>query len=404
MKILVVTSTFPRWSGDTDPTFVYELSSRLVDRDAEVHVLAPHTKGALRSEIVDDLNVHRFRYFFSPWETLAYGTGILDKLRANPLNYFLIPFFLVGMTIAVYRLLQREQFSVIHAHWLIPQGFACAVALLCTRDAPPLVCTSHGGDLFGLRGKLPTEIKKWVLKRARRVTVVSNYMREFLREHVATNCDPDVQPMGVDLQARFKPNADVMRNSNELVFVGRLVEKKGVTYLLKAFSKVCEIAPYVRLRIVGDGPLRPQLTQEAEMLGISDKVEFCGSVTQAQLPAIYGRASIALIPSVIAKSGDQEGLGLVTVEALGCNCVVIASDLPAIRDIITAEENGILVKPTSSTALADTIIRLLEDDASCEKFREVARASVVDKFDWPNVAERYRRLLHQATDPVHKPS
>ena len=86
MKILVVTSTFPRWLGDTDPTFVYELSTRLANSQTEVHVLAPHTSGAAVEEKLGDLIVHRYRYFFERCDNLAYSTGILDKLRASKLN------------------------------------------------------------------------------------------------------------------------------------------------------------------------------------------------------------------------------------------------------------------------------------------------------------------------------
>ena len=139
MKILVVTSTFPRWPGDTDPTFVHELSRRLVDETAEVHILAPHTAGAATREILDGLTVHRFRYAFERFETLAYSTGILDKLRANRLNYVLVPFFLLGMTLAARRLIVRERYAVVHAHWLIPQGAACAAALRLVSAPPPLV-------------------------------------------------------------------------------------------------------------------------------------------------------------------------------------------------------------------------------------------------------------------------
>ena len=134
----------PDWPGDTDPTFVHELSRRLVDPGTEVHILAPHTAGAARRESLDGLTVHRFRYAFERFETLAYSTGILDKLRANRLNYLLVPFFLLGMTAAAYRLVRRERYTVVHAHWLIPQGAACAAALRFMAAPPPLVCCSAG--------------------------------------------------------------------------------------------------------------------------------------------------------------------------------------------------------------------------------------------------------------------
>ncbi len=135
---------------------------------------------------------------------------------------------------------RTERYTVVHARWLIPQGAACAAALSFFRKGPQLVCTSHGGDLFGLRGSLSAKIKKWVISRAHTITVVSNYMRDHLKKVLAPSCDAKVLPMGVDLIHRFVPDPNVTRLSNELIFVGRLVEKKACsTYSrrLRLFAK-----------------------------------------------------------------------------------------------------------------------------------------------------------------------
>ncbi len=400
MKILVVTSTFPRWAGDTDPTFVYELSTRLVDANTEVHVLAPHTRNACSIELLDGLTVHRFRYFFERWENLAYTTGILDKLRANPFNYLLVPFFLAGMAIKIYRLVRAERYTVVHAHWLIPQGAACAAAFRFFRNPPPLICTSHGGDLFGLRGSLTTKIKKWVIARSHTITVVSHFMRDHLKEVLAPSCVPKVLPMGVDLVHRFVPNPNVTRSANELIFVGRLVEKKGVPYLLQAITLVRERFPNVHLSIIGDGPLRKELEDLTVGLRIEENISFLGAVTQSELPRLYASTAIVIVPSIVARSGDQEGLGLVTVEAMGCGCAVVASDLLAIRDVVIPGENGLLAEPANSKSIAEKIIYLLEDETRLKRLQTVARASVLEKFDWEFVANNYRHLLQSAERPT----
>ena len=95
LKLLVVTSTFPRWQNDTDPPFVYELSRRLTDTfDITVH--APHYPCAQTREIMDGMDIHRFRYFFASFEKLAGSTGILPTLHHNKLYYGLVPFFLLA--------------------------------------------------------------------------------------------------------------------------------------------------------------------------------------------------------------------------------------------------------------------------------------------------------------------
>jgi glycosyltransferase involved in cell wall biosynthesis len=118
-------------------------------------------------------------------------------------------------------------------------------------------------------------------------------------------------------------------------------------------------------------------------------------VTQSELPALYRRARLAVFPFVVAKSGDQEGLGLVQVEAMGCGCPVIAGDLPAIHDTITHGENGLLVQSGNAEALADTIIRALNDWDLCLRLAREARRRVVERFDWEVIAEKYAGLYEK---------
>ena len=94
-RILVITSTFPRWKDDEDPPFVFELCKRL-RAHYQVHVLAPHYPGSKTEEYLSGIYVQRFRYFFKPWERLAYQGGILSKLKHYPWQYGLLPFFFLG--------------------------------------------------------------------------------------------------------------------------------------------------------------------------------------------------------------------------------------------------------------------------------------------------------------------
>ena len=91
-RILVTTSTFPRWENDVEPSFVYELCRRLKE-NYRIHVLAPHAPGALLEEQFDTIQVTRYRYFFNGWERLAYQGGILANLKQQPLRFGLVPFF-----------------------------------------------------------------------------------------------------------------------------------------------------------------------------------------------------------------------------------------------------------------------------------------------------------------------
>lgn len=391
-RVLVLTSTFPRWENDSEPAFIFELSRRL-SAAFDVTIMAPRTPGSEIRENMAGLHVIRFPYFFRRWENLAtHSGGILNRLRSNPFNYLMVPLFLAGQLLALIRLLRQERFDLIHAHWLIPQGLLAAIALRLTRSRIPLLCTSHGGDLFALRGPMFQRLKRWVIDRSQALTVVSRAMQKTV---VGMGVAPDkvkVISMGVDLKYCFTPDPTVERSASELLFVGRLVEKKGLQTLIEAIPKMLSKNPAVRLTVAGAGPLEGELRELAQRLSISDKVDFLGMVMQSELPALYRRATVAVFPFLVAKSGDQEGFGLVQVEAMGCGCPVIAGDLPAIHDSITHEESGLLVPPGNPEVLADTILRALNDPDLCLRIAKEGRKRVMEQFDWEVVAGKYAGL------------
>ena len=393
--VLVLTSTFPRWENDTEPAFVFELSRRLAD-EFEITVISPRTPGSKEREGMADLRVIRFPYFFNRWEKLAmHGGGILNKLKSNPLYYLMIPFFLLGQMRAVVGLLRSERFDLIHAHWLIPQGFVAALSLLMTGKKIPLLCTSHGGDLFALKGKGLQRLKRWVMDKSAALTVVSTAMKKTVVDMGVAPDKVDVIPMGVDLKGLFTPDPGVQRKTDELLFVGRLVEVKGLQILLDAMPKVLAKHPGIRLVVAGAGPLESELRASAAKLNMTDCVDFLGMVPQLKLPSLYQQATLAVFPFIVTKSGVQEGFGLVVVEAMGCCCPVIAGDLPAIQDTVVHEENGLIFPSGNAQVLADSILKLLDDPEFRARLAGEGRKSVVQNFDWEIIAEKYAEIYEK---------
>ena len=119
-----------------------------------------------------------------------------------------------------------------------------------------------------------------------------------------------------------------------LLFVGRLVEKKGLRYLLKAMPEIIARFPQSHLTVVGDGPCRKELEKLSVHLGLRGRVDFLGALRNDELPHIYQQSGIIVFPSVVSDDGDREGFGLVLVEALGCGCAAVVTDLPAMMDIV----------------------------------------------------------------------
>ena len=393
-RLLVLTSSFPRWAGDTDPRFVEELSFELA-REFDVTVLAPRCPGADRHErLVRDgrsIDVERFRYFFAAFESLAYDGGIMAKVRRNPLRALLVPLFLVGQLLALRRLQREKRFAIVHEHWVIPQGIVAALFGRLDRSAPPFLITAHGSDLASLKGPIASRIKRHVLARAAGVSVVSEALRA---EAEALDCEPGevvVAPMGVDLQSTFTPGNAVDRRG--IIYVGKLAAYKGAGTLIEAMAQVAKSHPDATLTIVGDGDERESLQRRTSEPDLAGRVAFRGALPQSQLPGLLRAAQVAVVPSL------REGLGLVIVEALGCGCAVVASDLPAVRDVIADGRTGLLARPGDAADLAEKIGTLLGDAGMRQTLAEAGRAHAVARFDWQPVGARYAELLreHAAT-------
>ena len=249
-----------------------------------------------------------------------------------------------------------------------------------------------GGDLYGLKGWLPTRLKKWIITNSKALTVVSWSMREEVKGLVADHEKIHVIPMGTDLKNRFIP-PKTRQNKGSLLFIGRLVEKKGLCYLIDALPLILKKHPQASLRIAGDGPEKGNLQSQSKRLGINDHVHFLGAVKNKFLPALYQESNVVVFPSVIANDGDREGFGLVLVEALGCECATVVTDLPAMQDIIVDGKTGFVVPQKNVQKLAEKIVSLLDDPETGRWVGKEGRRFVVERYDWDEIARQYAALI-----------
>lgn len=389
-RLLVLTSTYPRWPGDAEPGFVHELAKRLTDV-FDVTVLGPHAKGAARAESLDGVKVVRFRYAPPALESLVNDGGIPANLRRSPWKWLLVPGFLLAMAWHAWRL-SRQRPDLVHAHWLLPQGTIVALLGLLQRAPPPFVVTSHGADLFAFRARPLRALKRFVVHRAAAITVVSPPMRDELLRLGAGPAHVDVQPMGVDLRGRFTVDPAAVRSRDEILFVGRLVEKKGLRHLIDAMPAILAAHPSAYLTVVGFGPEEAERRLQARAMGLEDKVRFAGPVSQSRLPAFYRRAAMFVAPFTVAGSGDQEGLGLVAMEAAGCGCPLVVSAMAQTRDAFDGDCVA-WTTPGDAKALAAACIKVLSDPEAAAKRAIDARASALARFDWASRATGYRDLM-----------
>jgi glycosyltransferase involved in cell wall biosynthesis len=209
--------------------------------------------------------------------------------------------------------------------------------------------------------------------------------------------------MGVDSD-RFHPNNRIQGYFKRynipgpvILFVGRLAEKKGVHYLLQAMT-----IPELRrlschLVVVGDGPERMSLERLRLELKLDSMVHFIGSLDHVALPELYASADLFCAPSVVARSGDVDGLPTVILEASASGLPCISSPVGGIGDFIESGKNGLLVPPADVPALAGALGYLLRNPVQWESMAREARNAAL-AYSWPVIAERFSSIYQAAME------
>jgi glycosyltransferase involved in cell wall biosynthesis len=157
--------------------------------------------------------------------------------------------------------------------------------------------------------------------------------------------------------------------------------------------------PNAFLTIAGFGPLQEELGKRAHRLGIASRIHFLGAVPQMDLPALYRRAAVLVAPFQRTASGDQEGLPVVLMEAIGCGCPVIAGDVPGVRELLGEDADDFCVPQNDVAMLAEAIGRILSAPTSAVDRAARIRGACAQWIDWQPVATAYATLLKAAMDP-----
>ena len=324
----------------------------------------------------------------------------MPRIRQQPWRWLQVPLLLAGLVLAIRRLHRQQGFDLIHAHWLVPQGLGVLVALRAGHR-PPMVVTSHGGDLHTLGQSRVAGLLRRVLRASSGITTVSPLLAR--EAAVLLGYEPrnaEVIPMGVDVKAfaAIKANSHIHHDDFvRLLFVGRLAEKKGVRFLLEALALMATPDTRVRLQIVGDGPLRQGLEELARQLHIGHQVEFLGARPYREIPVHMAAADILVAPSVEASDGDCEGLPTVILEAMAAQLVVVTTPVGGITQVIEDHQTGRLVPAGDAGALAEVLDHLLSDPEERQQLARHAFAAV-QAYDWETVAGRYAAVLQAAME------
>jgi len=398
MKVLIFTSTFPRFAGDPTSIFVLEYAKQLLKTGNDVEVLAPHAPNIKKEESIDGVKIKRIQYVYpAKYQSLAYGAGIPANMNKS---YWAKIQFLPYIFASLGELSKEvEEFdpNVVHAMWAFPQGFIAS--LLKKFKKFPLVISIFGAEVYLAKRYHISRLIKFAANNAD--ALGANSIATINAAH-ACGVEKDIELIfvGVDTK-RFKPNnnASIVRRKYDLggssliLTIGRMVERKGHEYLIRAMPYILEEFPNAKLMLVSGGPLEKRLRDVAQKLELRRSVIFTGKVSHEELPGCYAACDVFCLPAIVDFKGDTEGgQGLVTKEAMATRKPVVATDVGGIPDIVKNEDTGLLVRQKDSKELAHAIIRLLRDSELRERIARKGYEVVKREFSYEAMSKKYLKI------------
>ncbi len=395
MRILHLVTAFPRDERDIIAPWLVELIKRQRAAGHDAQVFAPSYHGSADHEFAG-IPVHRFRYFFARWEALTHDESAADRMRRSLLYRLMpAPFVMAGM-FAIWRLCRRERYDVVHVHWPVPLALWGWAARRTRRAA--VVLTFYGIELRWVKRSLPflTGFVRWACRRADRVVAISSETAREIRALVEVPVDviPYTTPFPGRGDAAPRALASGDGRPVTILFVGRLVELKGLAYLIEAAARLRDRVP-ARIVAIGIGPERERLEALARERNIA--VDFRNKVPDGELHTAFLTSDVLVLPSIIDARGDTEGLGVALLDAMSYCIPVIASRVGGIPDIIEDGVSGLLVPPADPQALADAIERVAGDPAFARRLAEAGRDRLRTRFSWDVITAKWDAVYRVAS-------
>ncbi|MGH6923307.1 MAG: glycosyltransferase [Propylenella sp.] len=417
LRVLVVTGLFPKLTE----TFVVNHIAGLIENGVEVTILAERLGGPEEWHAdVDKFGlVERCLWYGIP-RSLENARSFLSRtsddirkeisglLEATSVISVPPPFQDLAhalldeqMRIAVkLRLFHAAQvlagagrsFDVVHCHFGHRGLLAADLARMGVLPGQ-IVVNFHGIDLTEHIRRHGLKVYDPLKPKCAMALPVSNLFRERLLHLGFSPAKTRVHHVGIDCaRFRFAPRAAPSEGPVRLLTVGRLVEKKGLQFALRALAVHKERNPYsaVRYDIIGDGPDRKTLEQLAGKLAIADRVTFHGSMPHSEIDAWMRKAHIYVAPSVTAANGDMEGIPTTLMEAMASGLPVVASDHSGISELVSDKESGLLAPERNYKDLADRLQMLISNPEIWGEFGREGRAVVEREF---NIRTQNARLV-----------
>ena len=286
---------------------------------------------------------------------------------------------------------RRARIRHLHAHFA---NHPATVAHQASRLLGiPFSFTAHAYDVYR---DADTRVIARKMRDARFTITVSEYNADFLRS-LANGSRPRVELVrnGIDMR-RFSPPATRPDGPFTILTVARLVEKKGLRFLVEACRNLRDRGLPFRCEIVGKGEQQPLLDGLIRQWDLRDRVTLVGALAQQEIVERYRRAHVVVLPCIVGSDGNRDGLPVSIVEALACGVPVISTAVTGIPEVVHHEVNGLLVPEGDATGLSDALERVMRDSELRTRLSAAARASVMEDFDQAKTAARLWTLFEEA--------
>lgn len=395
----MVTTSYPRFPGDSVGTFMEPIAKSVAARGHEVHIVAPWHPLVRRAEVEDGVRFHFYRYAPHPsLNVFGYAAAMRADVKLRGAAYIAAPLALAAGWRTARAVARQHQATIMHGHWVVPGGVVAASAA----PSLPLVISLHGSDVYIAETLAPARIAAGrAFRRAGWVTACSD---DLARRAVALGADPariDTVPYGVDV-ARFHPDPErraavrmelgVGPGLTLAFAAGRLVRKKGFEYLVEALPYL----PGVVLAIAGAGTLDAELRALTASRNVAERVRFLGDQSQDRIAECLAAADVIVVPSVKDDSGNVDGLPNVVLEALASGTPLVTTAAGGIGAVVEDGRTAFVVPERDPEALAAAVSAVIADPQRAARLGAAARALVDARYGWDRAAERFEAAYARA--------
>ena len=374
--ILFNTHVYPRYNGDHVAPFMHEMA-KVCSTFARVVVHCPHAPGLPMVETMDGVEIRRFRYAREDKQTLAYRGDMHKQVKRSISKAMLFFSFLRKWKKASRKLINELNPTIVHAHWLIPGAYVTNKAM---KKRGNLYISMHGTDVFLIKKmKLAKRLARRSLHSATNLHFVSKALQNIVVDQYGEAYGAGlVLPMVFGLEDFRQHTPTAPKETKRILFVGRLMEVKGIDVLINAFSQLVADDRFNEwtLDVVGEGPELDRLTSLTQKRGMEQRIEFHGSKHRHELVEFYNQAELFVLPSKTTSLGEKEGLGLVVLEAMMAGVPVIGSDCGGISETIVHQKTGLIVPEDDVDALHGAMVELLNNASLRTELAENAHAEI----------------------------